>query len=36
MIKFWSYEREYNKFKKSIIKDIDKTIKSGNIFLENN
>ena len=32
MIKFWSYEREYKKFKKYIIRDIDKTIKHGNIF----
>ena len=32
MIKFWSYEREYKKFKKYIIRDIDKTIKNGNIF----
>ncbi len=32
MIKFWSYEREYKKYKKNILKNIDKTINKGNIF----
>ena len=32
MIKFWSYEREFNKYKKPLIKNIEKTIKKGNIF----
>ena len=32
MIKFWSYEIEYKKYKKSFLKGIDKTIKQGNIF----
>ena len=32
MIKFWSYEREYKKYKKNILKNIDKTISRGNIF----
>ena len=32
MIKFWSYEREYNKIKNNLLKDLNKTIKSGNIF----
>ena len=35
MIKFWSYEREYKKYQKSIIKNIHKTIKNGNIFFGN-
>ena len=35
MIKFWSYEREFKKFQKSIIKNIEKTIKYGNIFFGN-
>ena len=32
MIKFWSYNREYKKIKKKLLKDIDKTIGNGNIF----
>ena len=32
MIKFWSYEREFAKYKRSIIKNIKKSINSGNIF----
>lgn len=32
MIKFWSYEREFNKYRKPLIKNIEKTIKKGNIF----
>ena len=32
MIKFWSYEIEYKKYKKFFLKGIDKTIKQGNIF----
>ena len=32
MIKFWSYEREYVKYKKSIFANIKKSINSGNIF----
>ncbi len=35
MIKFWSYEREFKKDKKPIIKNIEKTIKRGNIFFGN-
>ena len=32
MIKFWSYNREYKKLKKIILKKIDKSINKGNIF----
>ena len=32
MIKFWSYEREYNKIKKKIFNKLDKTFLKGNIF----
>lgn len=32
MIKFWSYEREYKKNKSELLRNIDKTIKGGNIF----
>ena len=35
MIKFWSYEREYRKYKSSILKNIDSTINKGNIFFGN-
>lgn len=35
MIKFWTYSREYRKFKKSILKKIDKTLEKGNIFFGN-
>ncbi len=35
MIKFWSYEREFKKDKKPIIKNIEKTLKRGNIFFGN-
>ena len=33
MIKFWSYQREYKKYKRKIIKSIDHTILKGNTFL---
>lgn len=32
MIKFWTYEREYKKIGNSILKNINKTIKNGDIF----
>jgi len=32
MIKFWSYDREYKKYKKIILKNINKSILKGNIF----
>ncbi len=32
MIKFWSYKREYQKYKNSILKNIEKSINSGTIF----
>jgi dTDP-3-amino-2,3,6-trideoxy-4-keto-D-glucose/dTDP-3-amino-3,4,6-trideoxy-alpha-D-glucose/dTDP-2,6-dideoxy-D-kanosamine transaminase len=32
MIKFWSYQREYQGFKKILLKSIDKSIKRGPIF----
>ena len=32
MIKFWSYEREYKRYKRSILNNIKKTIEKGNIF----
>lgn len=32
MIKFWSYQREYQGFKKILLKSIDKSIKRGSIF----
>ena len=32
MIKFWSYDREYKKYKNSILKNLNKTLKKGNIF----
>ena len=32
MIKFWSYQNEYNKYKKYILKNIDNTLKNGLIF----
>jgi len=32
MINFWSYKREYKKFNKFIIKNINKTLSKGNIF----
>ncbi len=35
MIKFWSYEREFKKYQKSIIKNVEKTVKKGNIFFGN-
>ncbi len=35
MIKFWSYEREYRKYKSSILKNIDNTINKGSIFFGN-
>ncbi|MDA9669201.1 DegT/DnrJ/EryC1/StrS family aminotransferase [bacterium] len=35
MIKFWSYEREYIKYKKTLLKKINKTILSGTTFFGN-
>ena len=35
MIKFWSYEREFKKYQKSIIRNVGKTLKKGNIFFGN-
>ena len=35
MINFWSYKEEYNKYGKSYLKEINKTIKKGNIFFGN-
>jgi aminotransferase EvaB len=35
MIKFWSYKNEYKKLRKTIIGNIDRTIKKGNIFFGN-
>ena len=35
MIKVWSYTEEYKKLRKQILKSIDKTLKSGNIFFGN-
>ena len=35
MIKFWSYDREYIKYKNSILKNVNKTLKKGNIFFGN-
>ena len=32
MIKFWSYNKEYKKYKKQILTNINKTILNGNIF----
>ena len=32
MIKFWSYDREYKKYKNSILKNVNKSLKKGNIF----
>ena len=32
MIKFWSYQIEYQGFKKILLKSIDKSIKRGSIF----
>jgi len=35
MIKFWSYKREYLKYKKQIIKSVTQSINSGTIFFGN-
>jgi aminotransferase EvaB len=35
MINFWSYKREYKRYKKQIIKNIIKTMDQGNIFFAN-
>ncbi len=35
MIKFWSYEREFKKYQKSIIRNVGKTLERGNIFFGN-
>ncbi len=35
MIKFWSYEREFKKYHKSIIKNVKKTLSKGSIFFSN-
>ena len=32
MIKFWSYKKEYKKYKSQLLKTIDNSINSGNIF----
>ena len=32
MIKFWSYQTEYRKIRKNLLKSIDTTIKNGSIF----
>lgn len=36
MIKFWSFESEYKKYRKNILKIIDKSLSSGLIFYGNN
>ena len=35
MINFWSYKREYKKYKKTLIKNINRVIEQGNIFFGN-
>ncbi len=35
MINFWSYKREYSRYKRSILKSIDATLSRGNIFFGN-
>ena len=35
MIKFWSYEREFKKYHRSIINNIKNTLNKGNIFFSN-
>ena len=32
MIKAWSYTEEYKRYRKKILKSIDKTLKSGDLF----
>jgi len=32
MINFWSYKREYSKIRSNLLRNIDKTIKDGNVF----
>ena len=32
MIDFWSYKKEYKKYKKNILKNIDNILNKGNIF----
>ena len=32
MISFWSYKREYKKFNKKILSNLDKVLLKGNIF----
>ena len=32
MIKFWSYHKEYNKYKNRLLKKINKTLEKGNVF----
>ena len=32
MVRFWSYEREYKRYKNSILKKIDKTITKRKYF----
>jgi len=32
MIKFWSYHKEYNKYKNHLLKKINKTLEKGNVF----
>ena len=36
MIKFWSFESEYKKYRKNILKIIDKSLSSGIVFYGNN
>ena len=35
MIKFWSYNREYSKYKRPLLRKINKTLLSGTIFFGN-
>ena len=35
MIKFWSYNREFERYKKKIFSKIKKSLKSGQIFFGN-
>ena len=35
MIKPWSYTEEYRELRSKILKNVDKTLKSGNIFFGN-